>query len=170
MMTIAEEHNTFFEIPRRLCSERGIFQVGQVLREATNPNSALLRSGPYRGAIPRQITEKIREIQDGQELVVEGSGVGPIVLSAQHSTAIDAARIDGKGKAARFQWLEIESIVTNDNLLKAIAGEEEVKRYLARENASKVLFLVTKVVKVHEIIPQSLPVAWSDEGEDTTCL
>lgn len=148
---MADQKNIWFEISRRSLNASGIFQVGQILTDPLNPESALFRNGLFKGTKPDTLS---RIIQSRSPLVVDYDEMGKIEIGHHYSSAIDGARVDGKGNFVRWQWLQTESITRADKFLKAVIQEDEVKRYLSSGSCCKDLFLVTEIVKVQEIIPE----------------
>ncbi|UKZ90744.1 uncharacterized protein TrAFT101_005742 [Trichoderma asperellum] len=150
---MTDDKTVWFEIPRRSLDANGIFQVGQILTDALNPESALFRAGPFRGLKPDTLSLIIRS---RSSLSVKYGEIGNVELITNYSSAIDGARVDGKGNFVRWQWLQTECIIRNDAFLKAVIQEDEVKKYLSSENPYRDLLLVTEVIKVQEIIPKGV--------------
>ncbi|KLU90805.1 hypothetical protein MAPG_10656 [Magnaporthiopsis poae ATCC 64411] len=144
----------WFEIPHRSCgATAAIYQVGQVLFDPFNLDSALFRNGSFNGKSSQEITETIRL---GKALTVAYPRTpSSFEVNTGHATMIEGARIDGKGIPVLWQVLEEERIYRNDALLKAVIQEDEITRHLARPDSSKHLYLVTDVIKVQEIIPKT---------------
>ncbi|KAI0837557.1 hypothetical protein F5Y06DRAFT_287770 [Hypoxylon sp. FL0890] len=143
----------WFEVPHRSYgATTAIYQVGQVITDPLDLDSALFRNGSFNGMTSHEISQTIR--QEKALTVSYPKTESSFEVYTGHNTAIEGARIDGKGASILWQVLEEERIYRNDTLLKAVIQEEEITRYLARPDSRKPLYLVTDVIKVQEIIPE----------------
>ncbi|OTA91445.1 hypothetical protein M434DRAFT_343303 [Hypoxylon sp. CO27-5] len=143
----------WFEVPHRSYGATTvIYQVGQVITDPLDLDSALFRNGSFNGMPSHELSQTIR--QRKALTIAYSKSASPFEVSTDHITAIEGARIDGKGVPILWQVLEEERIIRNDTLLKAVIQEEEITRHLARPDRRKLLYLVTDVIKVQEIIPE----------------
>ncbi|KAI1137156.1 hypothetical protein F5Y05DRAFT_80047 [Hypoxylon sp. FL0543] len=143
----------WFEVPHRSYgATTAIYQVGQIITDPFDLESALFRNGSFNGKPSHEISQEIRQ---RKALTLSYSKTASsFEVSAGHVTTIEGARIDGKGDPILWQVLEEERIYRTDKLLDAVIQEEEITRHLARTNGHKPLYLVTDVIKVQEIIPE----------------
>ncbi|KAI0149953.1 hypothetical protein F4776DRAFT_603935 [Hypoxylon sp. NC0597] len=143
----------WFEVPHRSYgATTAIYQVGQVITDPLDLDSALFRNGSFNGMPSHELSQTIR--QRKALTVTYSKSASPFEVITDHVTVIEGARIDGKGVPILWQVLEEERIYRNDTLLKAVIQEEEITRHLARPDRRKPLYLVTDVIKVQEIIPE----------------